>query len=117
MEAVLSNNTLETRKEFVLKKWEQDFADLFSGNHIPANFDEEKDDLERRINQYGYSSNIFLNSDITQEEVRTAIDQAKLKKAVGVEEIPNEVLKSPSLLNVLFCLFKFCFKHSIVPSS
>lgn len=110
MEVVLSTNSLEIRKEFVLKKWEQDFADLFSGNHIPANFDDNflreacelKDDLERHMNQYGYSSNIFLNSDITLEEVRTAIDQAKLKKAVGVEEIPYEVLKSPSLLNVFF---------------
>ena len=31
MEVVLSNNTLETRKELLPKKWEQDFADLFSG--------------------------------------------------------------------------------------
>ena len=33
-----------------------------------------------------------------------------------MEDIPNEVSKSPPLLNMLFCLFRFCFKHSIVPS-
>lgn len=40
MEVVLSNDTIESRKEFVLKKWEQDLADLFSGNHIPSIFDD-----------------------------------------------------------------------------
>lgn len=75
MEVVLSNDTLETRKQFVLKKWEQDFADLFSGNHIPSNFDDIfreacdlKDELERNINQDGYSSNVFLNYDIRGSE-------------------------------------------------
>lgn len=36
---------------------------------------------------------------------------------MGVEEIPNEVLKSPSLLNVLYDLFYFCFEHGIIPSA
>ena len=104
----------------VHKKWEQDFADLFSGDQISSNFPREAcaliDELERNMVQDEYSSNIMLNSDISLEEVRAAIHKSKVRKAVGVEEIPNEVLKSLSLLNVLFCLFQFCINYNIVPS-
>lgn len=62
-------------------------------------------------------SNIYLNFDITLEEVSDALNKAKLRKAMGVEEIPNEVLKSSHLRHMLLGLFKFCFDNSIVPST
>ena len=106
-EVIINDDLVETRKEFVLKKWEQDFADLFSGNQISSNFDDDflreacvlKNEMERNMVQDEF--NIILNSDISLEEVRAVIHKSKVKKAVGVEEIPNEVLKSLSLLNVL----------------
>uniref|UniRef100_A0A3Q3E968 Reverse transcriptase domain-containing protein n=1 Tax=Labrus bergylta TaxID=56723 RepID=A0A3Q3E968_9LABR len=112
VEVVLSNDVLECRKEFVIKKWKTDFADLFSGSNIPPIFEDAfleyacklKDDLERNMGGENYSPNLFLNYDITLEEVKTAINKSKLKKAVGVEEIPNEVLKSPPLLNIPLAL-------------
>ena len=60
--------------------------------------------------------NLFLNYDITLEEVRAAVNKSKPGKSVGVEEIPNEALKAPSLLNVPLSLFGFCFNYSVVPS-
>ena len=42
-------------------------------------------------------------------------DKAKPKKASGLEGIPNEALKSPRLLEILFYIFKTCFEHGIIP--
>lgn len=80
-----------------------------------------KDGLERNMNQDGYTKNETINQSIFElwylEVVKTAIDKSKLKKAAGVEEIPNKVLMSLPLPNVIFCLLECCFKYSIVPST
>lgn len=75
-----------------------------------------KTKLERNMTHVGHLSNMTLNHEIFLEEVQCSKNKAKLKKASGVEDVPNEVLKSRSLLKVLFCLFKFCIEYSIVPS-
>lgn len=96
---------------------------LFWWNTISATFDEIfretsdlKDKLDKNMNQYMYSSNVFQNYDITQEEVRTAVHKSKMQ-AVGVQRLPNRTLKLPSLPLVLFSLFKFHFKYNIVCST
>ncbi len=63
-----------------------------------------------------YCPNIFLNHDITMEEVKRAVDKAKLNKTSRIEGFSNEALKSPKLLEVLFHLFKNCFEHNVIPS-
>lgn len=50
----------------------------------------------------------MLNGDITLEEVQRVIDGVKLNKAAGVDDLPNEVLKTPNMLNNLCCLFQKC---------
>lgn len=47
----------------------------------------------------------MLNHEIMLMEVQNAIDSARLKKAVGVEELSDEVLKFPNSLTVLHSLF------------
>lgn len=38
-----------------------------------------------------------LNTELSLEEVQLAINKAKTGKATGIENLPNEVLKSPML--------------------
>lgn len=117
MEVILENGAVELRKERVVKKWEQDFFILYSGQ-MPNSLDSVSYDLSIKVKEdlefymcYGasdrYQSNRFLNFNITLQEVDDALKKPKLRKAMGVEEIPNEVLKSPSLLNALYDLFYF----------
>jgi len=35
---------------------------------------------------------------------------------VGIEDLPNEVLRNPSLCNVLHFLCHICFQNGIIPS-
>ena len=43
-------------------------------------------------------------------------DKAKAGKATGIEDLSNEVLKSPNLAQTLFNLFRNCFEHGKLPS-
>ena len=57
-----------------------------------------------------------LNNSLTKGDVQMAINKAKFGKATGVENIPNEILKSPKLFDILCDLFKGCFESGKIPS-
>lgn len=124
MQIVLENGDSLYEVGEILKKWENEYRSLYACCNPPM-FNEQflqdinklKCDLEvvmsdRPTDQYQSP----LNDDITREEVKEAIDRARLNKAVGVEELTNEVLKSPYLLTVLHCLCQICFNIGITPS-
>ena len=56
-----------------------------------------------------------LNNTITLEEVRKAINHSKNGKSMGKDNIPNEILELPKLLNPLHKLYQYCFENSVVP--
>ena len=122
MEVRLENGECSSELEVVLKKWGEDFANLYSG--CSSSFDEAflkeivelKGVMETQMNSDLINRNFFLNTTLSREEVQNAIDRCKMKKATGIDEISNEVLKSPRLLNVLFQLFKSCFDNGIIPT-
>ena len=108
----------------VLKRWKDDFASLFKNNGIydepflqsvkdkVQKFESEMENFVPRNNvEYG-----SMNDDITGDEVRAAILKAKIGKAMGVDNIPAEVLKSGPVYLFLIKLFNLCFRYGIVPS-
>ena len=122
MEIRLENGECSSDLDVVLKKWGEDFANLYSG--CSHTFDEAflkeivelKEVMETQMNSDSFNSNFFLNATLSREEVQDAIDKCKMKKATGIDEISNEVLKSPRLFNVLFQLFKYCFDSGTIPT-
>lgn len=105
---VMKNVAVEWRK----KQREHDFSYLYLGLWNTKDFDtafsvfsiQVKENIES-IMGVDSQSNMYLNFDITLEEVSDALNKAKLRKAMVVEEIPNEVFKSPYLRHMLFVLF------------
>ena len=61
--------------------------------------------------------NIMLNCDISYDEVEAQVNKSTLNKSVGFDNIPNEVLKHPDCIMLLYRLFKLCFDKSLVPSA
>ena len=61
-------------------------------------------------------SNLELNRPITAEEVRRSVSAAKTGRTVGIDNLPNEVLKSDTLIPVLLTSIKACLEHGVVPS-
>ena len=119
------NGTLTAEKTVVLETWEKEFHRLFnpldSGRNL---FDEqfyeqklqEKDIFEERMNVHDYSGNPDLNRDITVDEIDKVLNNLKNKKAVGPDQVPNEVLKTKKLNLFLFSLFCKCFNFNMIPS-
>ena len=58
-----------------------------------------------------------INADITLNETVKILQKLKCNKAVGIDLIPNEVLKRPGIHFVLYKLFSFIFDAGIVPST
>jgi hypothetical protein len=50
-------------------------------------------------------------------EVKKLIEAAKNGKAFGIDELPNEVLKSPKFIDVLYDLLQMCLEYNILPST
>ena len=49
-------------------------------------------------------------------EVEMSVSKLKTKKSVGVDLVPNEVLKDPGIQTLLYHLFNTCFSTGLVPS-
>ena len=122
MEVKLVNGECSSVLSVILQKWEEDFAGLFSG--CKSSFDDDflkeitiiKEVMEAKMKTDVDNCNMFLNANFSVAEVKNVVDKCKLKKATGIDEISNEVLKSPRLFNVLCELFQFCFDRGIIPT-
>ena len=54
-----------------------------------------------------------LNRDISLKEVAEAVGKARPGKAVGINKIPSETLKNPTVICALHDLFVRCFNDGV----
>ena len=108
--SVIDNEgAVPTDKNVVLGKWKSDFEQLFSIDQItrpPVN------DNDTFGNQPDVTE---LNEPISREEIIVAVERIKLRKAAGFDEIPTEVLKNQTAINLLFIICNRCFELGRVP--
>ena len=83
--------------DYVLGKWQDNYESLFNFQSTPGTFDEEflaacsneLPLLERtRVVREG------LDDELSESEVARALMNAKLKKAVGIDNLSNEILRN-----------------------
>ena len=60
------------------------------------------------------SEDVELNEGTMVHKVEQPAEKLKLWKAVGPNEIPNEVLKVPGVWDILCKLFNVCFEKSLI---
>ena len=56
-----------------------------------------------------------LNEPISREEIIVAVERAKLRKAAGFDEIPAEVPKNQTAIDLLFIICNGCFELGRIP--
>lgn len=108
MAVVDPDGSVNTHKDDVLNKWKSDFQTLFQRNGGQDN----KRDPSIFNTEIDVSS---LNEPISRKEVADAVMQAKLRKASGIDEIPTEVLKNDTAIDLLFQIISGCFRLGKVP--
>ena len=109
----------------VLNEWVYTFSKLYN----PSMSECDKDFYDQALlytnsqehsmfdgNYVSSSDTSGLNIDITYEETVKIITKLKLKKAVGIDCLPNEVLKQPGIYFVIWKFVNAVFVNSIVPS-
>ncbi len=98
----------------VIKRWENDFSNLFSNN---TSYDESFfETVKNCVKGYEDEMNVMqsmnvdvdlrsMKRDITLEEVMNAAGKAKLGKVVGIDQLPSETLKYYTILNIRLSTF------------
>ena len=116
---VHDNDGFNTDPTFVMNKWKQDFESLY--NHIDQN--EFDDDLYDNIlnDKQVYEdnpteTNDMVNSEISYDEVEKLVKKAKNNKALGIDFIPNEVMKHQSVMLALWQMFRSYSATGLTPS-
>ncbi len=116
------NGNIITDIDAVLNKWKTEYEKLYKPTN--ENFDENfyKEILgllrnaENRMHDPLYVPNQVLNRNISADEINKVIDKLKSKKAPGLDNIPNEVLKSVAIRNCLLKLFQYYFDTGLFPN-
>ena len=108
--AVVDNEgQIHTDRETVLERWKSDFQELFNADNA-LNAPDAHGNLPETPDCNA------LNEPISRLEVCRAIDAAKLGKAAGIDEIPAEVLKNDSVVELLWKFYNGCFDLGRVPT-
>ena len=119
----LNDDNFSNDINVILDKWETEFSNMYNKpNEVTRHFDNnflefiirEKERLES--NNDDSNSNIVLNEAISYNEVESVIVKLKPGKATGIDNVPNEVLKSDSIKLCIFHLVNKCFETGQVPS-
>ena len=73
-------------------------------------------DLKLLENNLDFNENSIFNIDITILEVQKALLKSKNGKATGLDNLPYELFKNETSLNLLTCLFKHIYNTGEIPS-
>ena len=110
------DGTVNYNERDVLDKWRNEFHTLYNNEAAPGVFDDEF--YSNIMHEKGRleSENIASGDPISLHEVRKVVGKAKNKKAVGLDNIPNEVLKNDISLEFLHKLFQKIFSVNKIPT-
>jgi hypothetical protein len=100
----------------VLNKWQEEYQKMFTLEPQENDFEEEFYRELGDIDGHEFTTLPGLNHDITEDEDRQVIRKAKSNTSVGVDNLPNEILKNQCTIDVLVILFQKVFTMGLVPS-
>ncbi len=116
------NGDLVTDFDSVLKTWKEEYEKLYKptcesfDNNFYMHILELLRNAENRMSDPLYIDNPDLNGNITKQEVDLVINGLKNRKAVGIDKIPNEILKTENVRVCLLNFFQYYFDTGLLPT-
>ena len=113
---VCEGGTITTDKNKVLHKWATDFESLHNvTQEAQSTFNStfHKDILDT-VRRYEHEAdqedfpNIYLNDQLSYDEVEKAVRKLQNGKSPGLDNIPNEILKNKEVIMCLWYLYRKC---------
>ena len=96
-EVKLENGEINNNIEDVLHVWKTNFENLLNRNR---NDSTNIPDIPIELSNYDYFDN-----EIKIEEIKAAFRNLRSNKAIGIDELPAEVLRCDNLLSTLHTIF------------
>ena len=123
MEVYDEDGNIVTDLPKVLHKWKNEFQSLYNFQPEPGQFDDNfYDECIRNFTsntESGYQETFYfheLDDDISLEEVRRVINSTKLRKSVGIDNLPYEIFKDHRSDSMLTLLFNKFYQSGLTPS-
>ena len=120
---VMDDGTYSNDPNVIRERWKEEYSELFSENTtnvdnefmerikaLNSQWELEFEQLRVNVDDNESQHISSMNDEITIEETKRAIRKAKNEKAVGLDNIPNEIIKNDKLLTVLHRLFNTCLR-------
>ena len=106
MELVTPDGNISTAKYVVLETWKLSFYGLLNPS---SSTEQQVVSQDVRDRPYMSENDMYLNGNISFNEIKSALLRLKDNKAEGLDEIPSEVWKNEKMLYTLHSLFNRCF--------
>ena len=107
-EVILPNGETSCNIEDVLEVWKTGFANLLNCKDNQSTFPDMRQE---------HGNNYIFDAEINITELKLAIKSLKCNKAVGIDDLPAEILKCDNLRNTLLALLNKCFTTGIIPTA
>ena len=120
MEVYNDARQIESDLDIVLDKWKDDYYSLFGSRTInTGEYDSEFYDYvltQLQILENIENEDNELNSVISINEVNNVVKISINNKAVGIDNIPYEIMKNQTSFELLTLMFNKIFDYGITPS-
>ena len=116
IQSVKNDGTLSSDTGDICEAFKHTFSDIYRAtDHDGEDITVYKNIINQMEKDTQTNNDHALNEPIRMEELQKTIKLLQKGKAVGVDNIPNEIIKMPSLQPILHKLFETCFNSSISP--
>ena len=119
LEVYMDNDIISNDMNDVIKVWRQGFENLYQFIPNQGEFNDEfyHKILKRKseLEDLDFPTDI-LNGNISVNEIRRIVFNLKNRKAVGTDNLPNEILKNEVSVQLLSKLFDWIFVTGIIPT-
>jgi hypothetical protein len=124
----LENGLLSTDSNTIKAKWLTDYSSLYQESsslvfdnvfldcvkrELPLR-EKNNVELDPRIGIPLVDTALSLNAPIKIEEIQSCVKLIKLGKAVGTDNVANEILRRPELLTFFHSIFSKCFQFGTI---
>jgi len=120
MEVYDEHGNVKNDVNYVLNTWSKEYEILYQGYNVDefngAFYSFAMEEIERMESEEHNDMDMWYNKDIKEDEVKFVLKKARLKKAVGIDNIPYDVLKNSVSVTILKKLFSKLFLFHIVPT-
>ncbi len=117
---VYHNNALTSDIGVLLDTWREAISSLYNNARQETDFYarplRHKLLLEQIMEAPDYQENEYLKEPLFYDEVENVV-KLQSNKAIGIDQIPNEILQKPCIINSLYIFLKKCFVHSGIPTT